>query len=413
MSSQTSFNEIPPRVGAPPEPTRGTYDYYIWEAQYCPKRMTPWTAEVKAEHKRRLEANAKADAHNAKVDAAMEAFKYSAVDGTDFDYVIGALNESTEGWFPRGDYHLVGGPSGSSKSTLVIDLLESQLKKEPFLGHATYGLSYLIVMPDRGVRAHNRTCRRMRIDPKTIPIEFISSLMDKAAALAIKNIIETCVDKRGYMPAVVFIEGADLLSSNASKMEIVTPFVDRLRKIAEHYHISLICSVGAPKARDGEGYTAKRDNIFGTVAWSRKAETVCNLQYIKSDDMDIRRALSVQLRNGSAEKYQMEIKNGRLIESAKTEGTDNDPDVAWFKKQTDWFSVYDFMKGRSISHSAAYRCVSSYYTKGQLRLKSGPKTKTKTGPKKGPKGVNLYLWTPNHTEPIVQEHPGAVSSLPF
>ena len=42
------------------------------------------------------------------------------------------------------------------------------------------------------------------------------------------------------MPAVVFIEGADLLVEDPCKTQIVTPFVAGLRQIAEHYSLAII-----------------------------------------------------------------------------------------------------------------------------------------------------------------------------
>jgi hypothetical protein len=307
-------------------------------------------------------------------------FKYPKVHGTEFDFVIGAKDVNTEGWFPRGDVHLIGGPSGSNKTTFMIDVLETQLKSETFLGHETYGLPYLVLMSDRGSFAHLRTAHRMHFDPEQIPIKFLPSVTGRDAITAIRREIENAKE----LPAIVFIEGCDLLTENASKMEIVTPFLDGLQKIAQHYHISIIGSVGSPKTRKGEGYISKRDGIFGTITWSRKTETIAVLQYPDGDDMDSRRVLSVLLRNGPAEKYSMKLANGRLV--ATTEQAQEpaaQPQMEWLRVQTDWFTSQDLQEGIKVSGATADRYIASAHAKGVLIMKRGPKGSAK-----------LYKWNP-------------------
>ena len=326
-------------------------------------------------------------------------FKYPQVVGTPYDYVVGAANAKTEGWFMRSDVHLVGGPSGASKSTFMVDLLDTQLKGEKFLGHQTFGLPYLILMSDRGRFAHLRTANRMRFDPDLIPIKFLPSVTGLNAAKAILKEIEAAPT----MPAIVFIEGADMLMENASKMELVVPFLDAVQKIAARYHISLICSVGSPKTKKGEGYVSKRDNIFGTVAWGRKTETIVVLQCHEGDDMDARRNLSVLLRNGPSEKYSMRLENGRLIEVPKEEtATAALPlQIQWFKQQKDWFTSQDLQDGMGTSKATADRHIKSAHSRGFLKMKPGPNG-----------GARLYRWNSEPAQPVETE-PGEPTTDPL
>lgn len=312
-------------------------------------------------------------------------FKYPKVEGTPFDFVVGPAFACPEGWCPRGDVHLIGGPSGASKTTFMVDLLEAQAKRESYLSHSTYGLPYLIIMADRGTFAHLRTANRMRFDPEAIPIGFMPSV---TGAAALREILRE-IEKRDVLPAVVFVEGADMLAENASKMEMVVPFVDGLQKIAAHYHIAIICSVGSPKMRKGEGYVSKRDGIFGTVAWSRKTETIMVLQYIEGDDMDARRTLSVLLRNGPSEKYDMKLENGRLMQVFKdSTKIVSRPYMLWFRTQTSWFTAEDAKEGLKVSRATADRYVAHAYTKGYLKMKKGPSG-----------GAKQYKWNDSQKNP--------------
>jgi hypothetical protein len=314
-------------------------------------------------------------------------FKYPKVTGTPFDFAIGAIpGAKTEGWMPRADVHLVGGPSGGNKSTFMIDLLETQLKSETFLGHPTFGLPYLILMSDRGSNAHERTAHRMKFDPELIPIKFLPSVTGINAAKAMLKEIEAAA----VMPAIVFVEGADMMMENASKMEMVVPFLDAVQKIAKHYNISFICSVGSPKTKQGEGYVSKRDNIFGTVAWGRKTETIVVLQCEGGDDMSPLRKLSVLLRNGPPEQYSMKLVNGRLVEVAKEEiAAAAEPlQIQWFKARTDWFTSQELQDGMGTSKATADRHIKSAHSKGQLKMKPGPNG-----------GARLYRWNAGPGQP--------------
>jgi hypothetical protein len=294
-------------------------------------------------------------------------FKYPKVEGGDFDFVVAPPVGSDEGWFPRGDPHIIGGPSGSNKTTFVFDMLRTQEMGADFLGHETFGLSYLVITGDRGGHAHIRTLNRMHLNEGDIPTAFLPSVWGNAAIHAILEQIEACPT----MPAIVFVEGCDMLVESASKMEIVTPFIDGLRQIAEHYHISIIGSVGSPKQRIGEGYASKRDNLFGTVAWSRKTETVAVIQYLGGDDTDCRRQLAVLLRNGPAEKYKLKMEHGRLVidEDEDQAQPKERADLAWFRKQEDWFTAEDLKGALKISQASAYRSIENAMAKHILKTK--------------------------------------------
>ncbi len=297
-------------------------------------------------------------------------FKYPSVEGSDFDFILGPMMGAGEGWCPRGDPHIIAGPSGGSKTTLIMDLLQAQFKKERFLGHETFGLPYLVVMADRGIRAFRRTMKRMGIDYTQIPVERLRMVRDAGAIWAILRKIEECNPR----PAIVFVEGADMLVKDASKMEIVTAFMDGLQRIASHYHISIILSVGSPKQKVGENYVAKRDQVIGTIAWGRTAETIIVMQYLEGDDTDRRRSVSVLLRNSMAEKYKMAFENGRLIPDNHV--PDSQPktpsEIVWFKAQPGWFTAMDLKESLGKGKSWAYLCCAENLTKRVLRTKKTP-----------------------------------------
>ena len=85
-----------------------------------------------------IEANASL-ATNHSISKELE-FHLSAVEtGSHRDYVISPAPNQKDGWFRLGAVSLVGGPSGSSKTTWMLQLLLEQALRVPFFGHDTYG----------------------------------------------------------------------------------------------------------------------------------------------------------------------------------------------------------------------------------------------------------------------------------
>lgn len=320
-------------------------------------------------------------------------FKYPPVLGTEFDFVLDAANPNTEGWFPRGDPSLIGGPSGGSKTTLMLDLLETQLKGQDYLGHRTFRLPYVVIGVDRGKNAQKRTAKRMQYEMGSVPTRLLPpGLTGDAALHGILNEIEGM----NPLPAVVFLEGCDLLLEDASKMHIVAPFLSGLQKIAKHYHIAIICSLGTPKMKKGEGYEATRDKIYGTVAWGRMTETILLMSFEDGDDTKPRRSLIVQLRNGPTEKYDLEMSNGRLV-TVKPDPVGTVKvrvDMAWMEMQGDWFTAADLAKAVHYGVRRAEQVTADAWTKRFLKSR-----KKKVGE------VRMFRWNNRRGQPDDADDP--------
>ena len=131
---------------------------------------------------------------------------------------------------------------------------------------------------------------------------------------AVQNIINQ-IEKMSPVPSIIFIEGLDMLIDDANKKSTVSPFMRQLQEVSAHFHIALICSLGAPKTKRGEDYAAKRDHLSGSEAWGRNCETVCILEFSEEDDGTApRRELTILPRNAPAEKFSLEFQFGRLVQ---------------------------------------------------------------------------------------------------
>jgi hypothetical protein len=313
------------------------------------------------------------DSKTPKPKLSIGAFKYPAIKGTHRDFVCAPLqktNPPQDGWFPQGDVSGIGGSSGVGKTTVAIETFRQQRNGEKVFGHETFGLSFLILMADRGVNANLRTIERMGINPDTVPIKRIKGC-GQDALIAIKDAVESCAE----IPQIVFVEGADMLQEDPSKMNLVVPFITELHELAQHYHIALIVSLGSPKMTSKDFYSIRRDQLFGSVAWGRMMETIIILGYDENDDTSDKRVAAVMNHNGAAETLHLIFDHGVLVEDT----TPPEPDeiIDWITEQTEWFSAQDAAKATGEPLSTVKVRIQSLIGKLDVQNQEGKSHKKK------------------------------------
>jgi hypothetical protein len=274
-----------------------------------------------------------------------KSFSKPAIPGGSYDYIVAPTVGQFDGWIPRRSVSIIGGSSGSMKSSIMFDLLRKQQVREPYLDHATYGLPFLVLMADRGEDENNRTLRRLKIDKETFPLKPIEASSVETVLQEIKEAVESC----NITPACVFFEGADMILEDAAKMGLVAPFCRQLRKVAVHYHLAIVLSVGAPKTKSKDQYIARRDTLFGSGAWGRSTETVMTVTFPNGDDTSNRRELCVQLRNAPPEKFLLEIQEGNLVRINESDIPATPQDLnTWVFSQSGWFTAQDAARACSL-----------------------------------------------------------------
>jgi hypothetical protein len=331
-------------------------------------------------------------------------FHLPAIMGAIDDFVAAPTEGQFDGWFPLGSPSLIGGASGSAKTTWMMQLLLSQRNGEMVLGHATCRRPFLVLMADRGEASHKRTMRRMGLENENIPIRFFTP----GTGVAILQVIVDLIEGTSPLPQVVFIEGADFLVEDGNNKHDVTPFMCALQKIATRYHLAVICSVGSPKSKAGQGYIAKRDNISGTEAWARMAETVALLQYPKGEDTASERDLTVLPRNAASESFAMIFKQGRLLlqtEEDRRRAEGNDRELDWVREQArlaktnpakKWWTRLDMRQGLILSKTTVHDWTEHACDKGWIIQKPGKKGRGK----KGSCTAGQFAWNESRTNPL-------------
>lgn len=329
-------------------------------------------------------------------------------EANDGDYVFAPLDGETDGWFPLGNTSLIGAPSGAGKTTTMYQMLLTQACRGTFLGHAGCGRTFLVMGIDRGKASHRRTMKRMRIRPESIPFHPLSVAFDAAAVQQVVQRIEVC----NPLPQVVFLEGVDMLVTEANDIRCVSNFMTLLNEVAERYHIAIVGSLGSPKIKIGQGYEAKRDNLFGSQAWARCSETVMNLQFPKSDDTKGKRILFVLPRNAPTEIFTLGFVNGQLEQQSEEVDAEDNEHVAdraraieWFQHNgKEWWTIGDMEVGLNWARSKAYRQIQEAHTRRIIRTKPGVKVRRGE--------TSWYGWNPAKTNPeLAKSKPEPVEAV--
>jgi AAA domain len=338
-------------------------------------------------------------------------FKFPPVTGgTHRDWVFDPSLGMYEGLFPRGAVSLIAATSGGGKTTLMIQALLAQRAKASFLGRsASAGYSFVMLGADRGPQDHMRTMESMHLPINTFPFERVPiTALDRSAVQIVVNLIETLTP----MPEIIFIEGLDMMVTNVNDMRIVSSFLNGLQKVAEHYHITIIGSVGSPKAKEGHAYNITRENILGSGAWGRGSATVLTMQFPKGDDSTGQRIVKVLPRRAKSEKFTMEFQDGLLVvvpddPNEQTEmggklSKQISAEIDWFQAQArlaktdptkEWFTATDMEDAVHVPYSTVKR---------HIKEKHLPKKhiRRRTGPHVGKGAAEQYQWNASKSNPI-------------
>jgi energy-coupling factor transporter ATP-binding protein EcfA2 len=260
----------------------------------------------------------------------------------EFEFVMEPTSGKTfNGWFPRGTVSVIAGSSGSGKSTFMLSMLHKQSQRAYILGHRGAALRYLVLFADRGDLSNRMTLKRMGLDKASVCIDYLGTVLDMDAVQAVWNAVEKF--EADELPQAVFIEGMDLMMSEMNKMHIVGPVMRGLQRLATHYHIAVILSLGAPKQNgQNKGATARRDMVIGSSGWGRTAETVCVLT-AEGDGTSSRRKFTAQHRNEATETFDLQFENGLLVEAPPD--TLGDPLEQFLLTQQGAFTLSDAVEG--------------------------------------------------------------------
>jgi hypothetical protein len=279
-----------------------------------------------------------------------------------------------DGWFPRSSLSLVGGSSGAGKTSWLVPLVMKQAKGESHEGHPSYGLPYLLFMRDRGGFSMERTLEQLGLinDPEVHRNLVRVKDIGVAVIAQILRAIERYIDERGKVPGVIVLDGLDICAGKQKDMDTVSAFLDDLIEIAEHFNLAVVGIVGAPKKLEKDGnFTSRRDELYGSVAFGRMAETIV---HVTLDEQDVR-CYDIMHRNSKGEKFYMKFDdNGNLVRHVPEASEESEPDlpaVAFARTQEGYWTSKEYQEATGHIKATANRHIQAAKDDRKIREKPG------------------------------------------
>lgn len=221
-------------------------------------------------------------------------------DDSPTEYLVDALGEpGYEGWFPKGEVSLIGGSSGTGKTSLMIPMLEKIRLGQSVFGHNAESREYGILLHDRSKKAMRRTAKALNLSEDVL--SRVMRLSPEQQRHSPAEILQDAIDRTPGAEAWL-IEGLDMWIPKISDMDAVAQVMDSLQRVAIRNDVAVIATVGSPKQKKGEGYALHRDSLLGSSALGRKAETVMLMELHNPEDPNSVRRCTILCRCGKAER---------------------------------------------------------------------------------------------------------------
>jgi hypothetical protein len=194
-----------------------------------------------------------------------------------------------ENILPEGELHILAGPSGVGKSTLILPMLKAIEDGTPIMGFKTIPVPFVYIMCDSTSTSLQRKLNRIGLGDWDIPAYSIEDLAKPPFSLKPHTVeIE---DLPIMFPwAKLFILEAynwfyKAKSPNASKDYVdILQFWSRVRDFFGEKNLTIVGTTHIAKQKKNEGYALVRDKVFGSVAQPAICSTVMVLEQGRGDD---------------------------------------------------------------------------------------------------------------------------------
>lgn len=217
-----------------------------------------------------------------------------------------------EGILPAREVHLLGGSSGSGKTTFLFQILADWQEGLPVLGHDSHPVPYAYISIDRSRTSVTRTLERIGLQDR---ITRVICREDLPVHVSLATVLERA---RELLPdsQVFFIEGFQtLVGDKGNSYTPVAALLQATTTYCANENITIVGVCHSPKLRLEEGFQHPREIILGSVAWAAFSDTVITLNLNEQTGII---TVSVLPRNAASEQHEFVFSppNGVLIPPA-------------------------------------------------------------------------------------------------
>ncbi|SRR6266478_3025329 len=185
--------------------------------------------------------------------------------------------------FPTRRIHIIGGPSGSAKTTWLLQtlVLDWQHGRE-VMGCKSNPVPWSYIAADRTEDDLLETLERMHIPKDAFHYHCLFGSKERDVCKIIRHVANL-----SYKPKLIVIEGFAALmpaKTNINSYQDVRNFLEDITALVLELDITVIGVVHSPKTKEGEGYLNIRQKVLGSVAWAASCSTVVVAEEIYEQD---------------------------------------------------------------------------------------------------------------------------------
>lgn len=214
-----------------------------------------------------------------------------------------------DGILPAGEAHLIGGASGSGKTTWIFqNFLAPWIASQPVLEHESHPVPYVYLSMDRLRSSVNRTLTRLGLKDTITNIICLDEMPE--GCLTLPAILKFASER--YPDAkLVIIEGFALIAGERTNgYTAVGHLMRKTSRLCAASGLTIIGVCHAPKMRTDEAFQHSRELLLGSVSWAAYSDTIIVLNM---DELTSIINIKVMPRNAAMESHEMRFgENGTL-----------------------------------------------------------------------------------------------------
>lgn len=215
-----------------------------------------------------------------------------------------------EGILPANEVHLLGGSSGSGKTTFTFQVFLAQWQKgEAFFGHESHPVPYVYVSLDRSRSSVTRTLERLGLANEITRIVCQEEVPEET--LTVDSVVKAAI--RAYPDSkLVIVEGFQLLAGEKGNgYTSVGKVLKKAARLCSAHELTIIGVCHSPKMKLDEGFQHPREMIMGSVSWGAYSDTIITLNL---DELTSIITVAVMPRNAASERYEMRFGQNGVLE---------------------------------------------------------------------------------------------------
>lgn len=178
-----------------------------------------------------------------------------------------------DGILPANEAHLIGGASGSGKTTwLFQNFLNEFQHGRPVFDHASHPVPYVYVSLDRSRSSVTRTLERLGLAQAITRIVCLEDIPEKC--LTLETVIPHAL--KSYPDAkLIVIEGFALMSGEKTNgYTAVGRLMRKAARLCTEKQLTIIGICHAPKLKSDEAFQHSREMLLGSVSWAAYSDTI-------------------------------------------------------------------------------------------------------------------------------------------